>query len=134
MIKKTITYVDYNDQERTEDFYFNLTQAEIVEWHTDTPGGLADYVRKITSEQNHASIVKMFKELVLKSYGEKSPDGRRFMKSEAIAEAFSQTEAYSQIFMELAQSAELAAEFVNGIASRKAAVRPPVLAKQSSKL
>ena len=115
MIKKTITYTDYNGVERTEDFYFNLTKAEIMEMELSTAGGMAERIQKIVASKDAPEIIKVFKELVLKAYGEKSADGKRFIKSEAIAEAFSQTEAYSEIFMELATDADAAADFVNGI-------------------
>lgn len=115
MLKKTIEYTDYNGVERKEDFYFNLTEAEITEMELSTAGGLAEMVNKIVAAQDTASIVKIFKELVLKAYGEKSPDGRRFMKSKELSDAFSQTEAYSKLFMELATDDKSAANFVNGI-------------------
>lgn len=115
MLKKTITYTDYNGTERTEDFFFNLSKAEIMEMELGTTGGFAEMINKIIAAQDAPAIVRIFKDLVLKAYGEKSDDGKRFMKSEQIAEAFSQTEAYSQIFMELATDAEAAAKFVNGI-------------------
>lgn len=115
MLKKTITYTDYNNVERTEDFYFNLTKAEVMEMEMSTTGGLSETITKIVQEKNHPAIIKIFKELVLKAYGEKSADGKRFIKSEEISAAFSQTEAYSIIFMELAMDADAAAKFVNGI-------------------
>lgn len=119
MLKKTHTYTDYNGTERTEDFYFNLSEAEIMEMEMGTTGGLAEMIKKIVATQDVPAIVKVFKDLVLKSYGEKSADGKRFIKSEEIATAFSQTEAYSDIFMELATNADKAAEFVNGIVPAK---------------
>ena len=119
MIKKTITYTDYNDNERTEDFYFNLNEAEVMELELSTSGGLANMITKIVNAQDAPAIIKIFKELVLKSYGRKSPDGRRFEKSETISNEFSQTEAYSKLFMELATDADKAAEFVNGIVPAK---------------
>lgn len=115
MLKKTITYRDYNDVERTEDFYFNLSKAELLEMELGTSGGLAEMIRKIVAAQDSPSIIKVFKELVLKAYGEKSADGKRFIKSPELSEAFSQTEAYSQLFMELATDEKQAAAFVNGI-------------------
>ena len=115
MLKKTVTYTDYNGVERTEDFYFNLTKAEVAEMELSTDGGLEAMIRRVVAEKNNKAIVKIFKELVLKSYGEKSPDGKRFVKNDAVREAFSQTEAYSDIFMELATDADAAAAFVNGI-------------------
>lgn len=115
MLKKTITYTDYNGSERTEDFYFNLTKAEVVEMEMSTTGGLVEMIKKIVAAQDAPSIIAIFKKLILKAYGEKSPDGKRFIKSDEISNAFSQTEAYSQLFMELATDADKAAEFVNGI-------------------
>ncbi len=115
MLKKTITYKDYNDNERTEDFYFNLSQAELMEMELSTSGGLAEMVQRVVAAQDAPAIIKIFKDLVLKAYGEKSPDGKRFIKSEEIALAFSQTEAYSNLFMELATDADAASKFVNGI-------------------
>lgn len=115
MLKKTITYTDYNGSSRTEDFYFNLTKAEIMEMELSTAGGLAGMIEKIVATQDAPSIIKIFKELVLKAYGEKSADGKRFVKSEELATAFSQTEAYSILFMELATDADAAQKFVNGI-------------------
>ena len=116
MLKKTITYNDYNDVERTEDFYFNLSKAEIMEMEMGTTGGLAEMINKIVQTQDAPAIIKVFKDLILKAYGERSADGKRFEKKNgALAEAFAETEAYSQLFMELATDADAAAKFVNGI-------------------
>lgn len=115
MLKKTVTYTDYNGVERTEDFYFNLTKAEMTEMELGTAGGFAEMIQKVIAAQDAPTIIKVFKDLVLKAYGEKSLDGKRFIKSEEISTAFSQTEAYSQIFMELATDSKAAAAFVNGI-------------------
>lgn len=115
MLKKKITYTDFNDIERSEDFYFNLTKAEVMEMEMSTVGGLSEMIQRIIAAQDTPSIIKVFKDLVLKSYGEKSPDGKRFIKTPELAEAFSQTEAYSVLFMELATDADSAAAFVNGI-------------------
>ena len=115
MLKKTVTYVDYNGVERTEDFYFNLTKAEVAEMELSVQGGFSKMLEEIVNSKDNVQIVNLFKQMVLKSYGEKSPDGRRFMKSDEIAQAFAQTEAYSEIFMELALDEKKAADFVNGI-------------------
>lgn len=115
MLKKTITYTDYNGNERTEDFYFNLTKAEIMEMEMSTTGGLAEMIKRIVAAQDAPAIIKVFKELILKAYGEKSPDGKKFIKSEELSNSFAQTEAYSQLFMDLATNADAAADFVNGI-------------------
>lgn len=115
MLKKTFTYTDYNGVERTEDHYFNLSKAELMEMELSTTGGLAEMINKIVAAQDAPAIVKIFKELVLKAYGQKSDDGRRFIKSKELSDSFAQTEAYSQLFMELATNADAAAAFVNGI-------------------
>lgn len=115
MLKKTITYKDYDGNARTEDFYFNLTKAELMEMEMGTTGGLTQMVNKIVAEQETPKIVALFKDIILKAYGEKSPDGKRFIKSEEISTAFSQTEAYSDLFMELATNDGKAAEFINSI-------------------
>ena len=124
MLKKTINYTDYNGAQRTEDFYFNLTKAEIMEMELSTTGGLAGMIERVVASQDAPAIIKIFKELVLKAYGEKSPDGKRFMKSEELSTAFSQTEAYSILFMELATDSDAAAKFVNGIIPADVDVNP----------
>lgn len=115
MLKKTITYTDFNGNERTEDFYFNLTKAEVMEMEMSTTGGMAEMIQRIVAAQDAPAIIKIFKDLVLKAYGQKSPDGKRFVKNDELREEFAQTEAYSQLFMELATDADAAAKFVNGI-------------------
>lgn len=115
MIKETITYTDYNNVERTEDFYFNLTKAEIMEMEMSTKGGLAETIQRIVAAQDQPAIIKIFKDLIIKAYGVKSLDGKRFIKNEDVVNEFVQTEAYSQMFMKLATDADAAAKFVNGI-------------------
>lgn len=126
MLKKTITYKDYNDVERTEDFYFNLSKAEVMEMEMSTTGGLTAMVERIVAAKDAPAIIAVFKDLILKAYGEKSPDGKRFIKSPELSAAFSQTEAYSILFMELATDAKAGSDFVNGIVpgnmSQKAAL------------
>lgn len=125
MITKTITYNDYNGNERTEDFLFNLTTAELMEMEMSVDGGLAEKIDRITKTQKAPELIKIFKDLINRSYGEKSDDGRRFVKVNdagvPLYIGFTQTEAYSQLFMELATNAEKAAEFVNGIIPTDAA-------------
>lgn len=115
MLKKTVTYVDYNGVERTEDFYFNLSKAEVAELELSVEGGFSAMLEEIVKTKDSVRIVELFKKMVLMSYGEKSADGKRFVKSKELSEAFSQTEAYSEIFMELALDENAAAAFVNGI-------------------
>ena len=115
MRKETITYPDYNGVERTEDFLFNLTEAEAFELEMGTSGGVSDMISRIIAANDAPAIVKVFKEFLLKAYGEKSPDGKYFNKSEELSTAFSHTNAYSQLFMKLASDAKFAADFVNGV-------------------
>jgi len=112
MLKKTITYTDYNGEERTEDFYFNLTQSEMVEMELTKEGGLVNNLQKIVNAKEYTKAAKIFKDIILKSYGEKSDDGKRFRKSEDISKAFSETEAYNKLFMELVQSDDAMAKFI----------------------
>ena len=115
MLKETMTYTDYNGVERTEDFYFNLRKDEIMEMEMSTAGGLAEMIQRVIAAQDAPAIIKIFKDLVLKAYGVKSPDGKRFIKSEQLSTEFAQTEAYSMLFMKLATDADAAAKFINGI-------------------
>ena len=115
MLKKTITFTDYDGVERTEDFYFNLNQAEITEMQLSKEGGLREWLERMVKSENKVEIMKMFKMIMLKAYGEKSLDGRRFIKSDQISQEFTQTEAYNQLFMELVTNQDTMSEFINGI-------------------
>lgn len=115
MYTKTINYTDYNGNERSEEFHFNFTTAELAEMELSTKGGLEGEIKYIANEQDGAKIVEWFKKIILNSVGKKSPDGKRFIKSKEIRDEFAQTEAYSQLFMELAFDAEKGAEFINNI-------------------
>lgn len=115
MIKKTLTYTDFDGNSRTEDFYFNLTKAECLEMQMSTNGGLDKLLEKIINEQDQSKIFDYMKEFVRKSYGEKSIDGKYFDKSPEILARFVSTAAYSEIFTELATNAKAAAEFINGV-------------------
>ena len=115
MIKKTITYMGFDGVERTEDFFFNLTKAEVMKKQMSTQGGLGEKIQRIVASQDQPEIIRIFEELILDAYGVKSDDGKRFIKSKELSTAFSQTEAFSQLFMELAEDDKKAAEFVNGI-------------------
>ena len=115
MLKKTFTYIDYNGNERTEDHYFNLTKAEALELEMSTPGGFVEMIDRIVAAQDAPTIMNAFKDFVRKSYGRKSPDGRRFDKSDEIWEDFVHTEAYSMLFIELSTDGKKASEFVNAV-------------------
>lgn len=115
MLKLTRTYNDYNGMPRTEDFYFNLTQAEVTEMELSVDGGLVERINRIVAAQDGKQIIAVFKDIILRAYGEKSADGKRFIKNQELRDAFAQTEAYSDLFMELATDAEAAAKFINGI-------------------
>ena len=115
MIKKTITYTDYDGNERKEDYYFNLSKPELIEMQTSEAGGLEKKIEKITKEQDIKKIIELMKEIIQKSYGVKSDDGKRFIKNQEVLDDFMQSEAYSELFMELATDANAASEFINGI-------------------
>lgn len=115
MYKKTITYEDYDGVERTETLYFNLSKAELMELEIGTPGGFSSKIHKIIDAKDTSELVSLFKFFIERSYGVKSPDGRRFIKNQEVLDDFMQTEAYSELYMELASDAEAAAAFVNGL-------------------
>lgn len=123
MLKKTITYTDYNGLERTEDFYFNLTKAEITEMEIAVDGGMSQYLINIANEKNPKKIVDTFKDIVYKAYGVKSTDGKHFVKSKEVKDAFTYTEAYSNLFMELATNADAASMFMNGIIPQQSQIQ-----------
>lgn len=115
MLKKTITYTDYDGNERTEDFYFNLTKAEILEMELGISGGLENFLQRIINAKDVPELASMFKKIVLKAYGVKSDDGKRFIKSQQLIDEFTQTEAYSDLYTELCTDAEAASAFMNAI-------------------
>lgn len=121
MLCKSIKFEDWNGVEREEDFYFNLSEAELMELELMSSGGFTNMMKTIIQKKDVPRLMKTFKELILKSYGEKSLDGRRFQKSEELSEEFMQTPAYDILFMELCTNADSASAFVNGIVPKKLA-------------
>lgn len=115
MLAKKITYVDYDGNERTETFYFNLSKAELIEMQLSVDGGMEKELQRMIDAKDVTQLAASFKKVILKSYGEKSPDGKRFIKSPELSEAFTQTEAYSDLFTELMSDADKAADFINAI-------------------
>lgn len=115
MLKKLIKYTDYNGTERQENFYFNLNKTELMEMETEVTGGMRQLLEDMMEKQDVPKIMKAFKTIILKAYGEKSPDGRRFYKSEELSTAFTQTEAYNVLYMELLSDAKKAAAFINAL-------------------
>jgi len=115
MFKKTITYTDYNGQDRTEDFYFNFTEAELAELQVSVEGGYAEMIQKMAESKDVSSLISVLKNLIAKTYGIKSDDGRRFIKKPELTEEFIQTPAYSALYMELATDEKKAAEFINRV-------------------
>lgn len=120
MLKKTITYTDFNGNVRKQDFYFNLTQQEVAELEITTPGGIEAYVDGIVNAKSQVELLDFFKRLIRMSYGQKSPDGINFYKSDEIWKNFESTQAYSDLYMELATNTEEAIKFFNGIVPKKA--------------
>ena len=120
MLKKTITYEDFDGNTRTEDFYFNLTKAELLELEVGAgEGGIREKLLAIVAANNGEEIIENFKKIILLAYGEKSADGKRFVKNQEIRESFAATEAYSELFFSLATDANVAAEFMRGIIPAK---------------
>ena len=115
MYKKTIKYTDFNDVDRADEFLFNFTKAELTEMEVEYEGGMEAYIKKIVDTQDRKELVALFKGLVLKAYGVKSDDGKRFIKNDKLREEFAQTNAYSELFMLLATNTDEATKFVNGI-------------------
>lgn len=115
MLKKTITYTDFNGVERTEDFYFSLNKAEIFELQATTEGGFTDRIQKAVDSKDTVAIMRIFKEMILRSVGKKSDDGKRFVKNRDIADEFEQSPAYEILFMELATDPESAKVFMEGV-------------------
>ncbi len=127
MLKKTVTYKDFNGDEQTEELFFHLSQAELVELEVAHDGGLSVAMQRIIEANDGASIIKEFKNIVMMSYGRKSMDGKRFIKNQQLREEFESSEAYSTLFMELVTDADAAAAFINGIV-------PEGLAEQAAAL
>lgn len=130
MLKKTITCKNFNEVETTEDYWFNLTESEILEMQLGTTGGLDESLKQIVAGMDLPRMVKFFKDFVLKAYGVKSPDGKRFIKNDEIREAFSQTNAYNKLFMELAFDDVAAAEFINGVIPKDVADKMSEITKK----
>lgn len=119
MLKKTVTYIDFDGNERTEDFFFNLTEQEIAEMELSTEGGLGNFINKAVAAKSQVELIELFKKLILAAYGVKSADGRRFVKNDAVREDFMSTQAFSDIYMELVQDADKASAFFNGIVPKE---------------
>ena len=124
MLKKTITFEDYNGEKVTEDFYFHLTKAELLEMNFQASGGLENYARSIINTRDTATMIKIYKDLLLKSYGVKTPDGKHFMKTDQIRLEFECSPAYSILYTELLTDDKAAAEFFNGIIPKDLANDP----------
>lgn len=116
MLKKTIKFVDYNGEERIEDFYFNISKAEMIEMEVAEKGGLSKLLERIIQTRDNATLFAIFKEIILKAYGEKSADGRQFIKNQQIRDSFEQSEAYSNLLMEfLTGGSKVVADFFKAI-------------------
>lgn len=115
MLKHTMTYTDFNDEKVTETLYFNLSKPELLEYEADYEGGIEKVLQNIIDAQDKKTLILEFKKIILLSYGVKTPDGKRFIKTDEDRIAFEQTAAYQQLFMDLATDDKLAAEFVNGV-------------------
>ena len=131
MLNKTVTYIDFDGNERTEDFFFNLTEQEIAEMELSTEGGLGNFINKAVAAKSQVELIELFKKLILAAYGVKSADGRRFVKNDAVREDFMSTQAFSDIYMELVQDADKASAFFNGIVPKEKNKAPVALPARS---
>lgn len=125
MLKKTISYEDYDGNKRTEDFYFNISKAELTKMQFSSNGGLDKVLTRMVQEQDSAKIVGLLEDIILMAYGIKSDDGKHFQKSKEISDNFKQTEAFSVLFMELASDADAASNFFKGIIPADLAAQLP---------
>ena len=132
MIKKTITYTDYDGNEVTEDYYFHLNKAEVIEMEASEDGAFSETLKRIAEEKNATLMMKTFKTLILKSVGIKSEDGKHFRKPEGFAEDFESSEAYSALFSELCTNVDEATRFISGILPLDAKQREEIMSKVSS--
>lgn len=121
MLKKQITYTNFNDEEVTETFYFNLNQSEIIEWEHERPGGFANWLQEIINMKEAKDILEAFKRIILMGVGEKSEDGRHFVKNEEIKKKFEAHAAYPVLYMEMLQDSDKAVEFFQGIIPKEVA-------------
>ena len=119
MFKKKITYVDYNDQERTEDFYFNLSRSELIMLETTTPGGYAAMLQRIVDSNDQRQLMEEFTNLIKMSYGVKSEDGKHFIKNEEVVNDFLNSAAFDQMFLEFFTDENAASDFANGVIPKK---------------
>lgn len=126
MIKERLNYIDFDGVERTEDFWFNLSETEIVQMQTSVKGGFTAMLKKIIEAEDETKLMPLVEEIILKSYGEKSSDGRRFKKSKELSEEFKQTEAYNQLFMKFLKDADAFTTFVNGLNSKVTKTRTAI--------
>ena len=125
MLKRNITYEDFNGEKVTDTFYFNLTRTEILDVELGYEGGMEEFIKKVVAAEDIKTLIAEFKKLILLSYGERTEDGKRFIKSDKIREEFSQTAAFDSLFMELATNDGSAADFVIGIIPRDMAQEIP---------
>ena len=115
MIKKTITYEDFNGGKQTEDVYFHLSKTELIDLEYSFEGGLTEILPELIKDKNIPKILELFKSIILKSYGKRSEDGRTFIKNEEEAQEFLKSPVFDALFMELLSSPETATAFIGGI-------------------
>lgn len=132
MLAKKIKYTDYNGVEREEVFYFNITKAELMTQNLMTPGGLETKLKRIINSKDVPELTKYIQDIIKDSYGVKSDDGVRFIKSKELSEMFMQTEAYSVLFMEMVTDNKKASDFVNGILPKDLVEQAEKMEKQGA--
>lgn len=118
MLKREIAYEDFDGNKRTEVFYFNISKPELIELEAEVQEGFSDWIRSVVAAEDNKTLIQQFKKVVLMAYGQRSEDGQRFIKSDQLREEFSQTNAYNELFMELATDDKAAATFLIGVMPR----------------
>jgi hypothetical protein len=134
MLKKSITYTDFNGNEQTEDFYFHLSRTELTEMEVSVTGGMSETLKRIVATENAKDLIEIFKKIILDSVGEKTEDGKRFVKNEAITEDFVSSPAFDVLFMDLATNSDAAAAFIKGIMPPDFAAQMELDAKKAAML
>lgn len=134
MLKKTITFENLDGEQVTKDFYFNLNKAELLTLQLSEKGGLEKKLQKIQSEENYFGLLDLIKDLVLRSYGEKDDDGIKFVKARngiRLATEFEQSEAFSELIIELTSSSDALQSFINGIVPKDVLAKATALQANS---
>lgn len=134
MFKHSVEYVDFNGSDRKEDLYFHLSLPEVTRLEAEIGMGLEDYIKGLTTNQELNTLLAFLERMLLSSYGQKTSDGKSFIKSQVIREAFEYSQAYAEIFEQVLSNPDLARKFGENVAdngkSKKNQVTPKVVSNE----